>query len=293
MNTIGYDSLKDRDYKSSSNTSSVFSDGEAEAFSQLLERKTNEKDMKETSREAIYSDKDAKKESEENKAKGVADTAKNMKLSTSKQMLYSFAYLNKASLSLSQKSAMGLNADGSSKSTFASQPSNIGAQGKVVSDSPSLNQLKASFAAPAVKAEDMKTGRDNLKASSSALNLNMTPQNSERPNEVAVKASDKAEKAEASRSVKREEVIKQIIDHVELKNFANKSELTIKMNPEFLGSMKMRLLFEGDKVSAEFNTTSREVREALSESADELSQAFQEKGIKVGKINVKLVDNVG
>ena len=52
-------------------------------------------------------------------------------------------------------------------------------------------------------------------------------------------------------------------------------------------------IFEGDKVSAEFNTTSREVREALSESADELSQAFQEKGIKVGKINVKLVDNVG
>lgn len=291
MNSIGFDSLKDRDYKGSASSGSAsVSDDDMAMFSQLLDQKTNGKDTKETSKEAIYSDKEAKKENAE-KAKTASDMPGKTKMSASKEMLYSFAYANKAALSLNQKSMMGLNADGMSKAAFMHANPNAGLA--KTSDMPDKNiQLKGTAAAALKTDDSSKIQKDSQTGKAMSANANASAVNQEQQNQVALKGTDKAEKADAARNIKREEVIKQIIDHVELKNFAGKSELTIKMNPEFLGSMKMRLMFEGDKVSAEFNTTSQDVREALQESKDELSQAFAEKGMKVGKINVKLVDSV-
>lgn len=292
MNSIGFDSIKDRDrdYKGSSSSSKAsISDDDVNAFSQLLDRKASGKDeIKDKSRDAIYSDKEEKKAADKN-AKNATNLPAQTKMSASKQMLYNMAYMNKSAMSLSQKSAMGLNADGMSKAMLMHSSPNSGLAGKADA-SAALSQMKGQQAASALKADASKSSKEGAKSSFGGVNANVTAQTSEQQNQVAMKAADKAEKADAARNVKREEVIKQIIDRVELRNFAGKSELTIKMNPEFLGSMKMRLIFEGDKVSAEFNTTSKAVREAIQESEDELAGAFKDKGIKVGKIKVKLVE---
>ena len=297
MNITSYDPLKDRDYEKSSSSSSAkggaITDGDVATFANMLERKTNgDNDVKEKTKEAIYSDKEAKKESEKN-AKTASNLPNTAKMSASKQLLYNMPYMNKATLSLAQKSAMGLNADGTSKAMVMygnNQNMPTGKTGEAVNIQA---QSKASEATGIAKTDEAKAGKES-KAKSPALgvNANISAQNTEQTEKLITKEVSKAEKTEAERNVKREEVIKQIINHVELKNFAGKSELTIKMNPEFLGAMKMRLIFEGDKVSAEFNTTSKAVREAIADSSDELSQAFNEKGIKVGHIGVKLVDKV-
>lgn len=292
MNTIGFDSLKDRDYKGSQTSGKAsVSEDDVNAFSQMLERKTSDKDsVKESSREAIYSDKEEKKEADKN-ARNASSLQGKAKLSASKQMLYTMAYVNRATLSLSQKSSMGLNADGASKAMLMHSSPNAGLASKAAA-SPAASQPRGAAASSALKADELsgKAGRESSRTGATGINANVAAQNIQEQGQIALKAADKAEKADAARNVKREEVIKQIIQHVELRNFAGKSELTIKMNPEFLGAMKMRLIFEGDKVSAEFNTTSQAVREAIQESTEELSGAFKEKGIKVGKIRVKLVD---
>lgn len=297
MNITSYDPLKDRDYEKSSSSSSAkggaITDGDVATFANMLERKTNgDNEVKEKTKEAIYSDKEAKKESEKN-AKTASNLPNTAKMSASKQLLYSMPYMNKATLSLAQKSALGLNADGTSKAMVMygnNQNMTTGKTGEAVN---LQAQTKASEATGIAKGEEAKAGKESkAKSPTFGVNANVSAQNTEQTEKSTVKELSKTEKADAERNVKREEVIKQIINHVELKNFAGKSELTIKMNPEFLGAMKMRLIFEGDKVSAEFNTTSKAVREAISESAEELSQAFNEKGIKVGHIGVKLVDKV-
>lgn len=296
MNIKSYDPLKDRDYERSSSSSSkggAITDSDVATFANMLERKTNgDNDVKEKTKEAIYSDKEAKKESEKN-AKTASNLPNTAKMSASKQLLYSMPYMNKATLSLGQKSAMGLNADGTSKAMVMYGNNQNMTTGKTGEPVNIQTQTKASEATGIAKGEEAKASKES-KAKSPALgvNANVSAQNTEQTEKTITKEVSKAEKTEAERNVKREEVIKQIINHVELKNFAGKSELTIKMNPEFLGAMKMRLIFEGDKVSAEFNTTSKAVREAIAESSEELSQAFNEKGIKVGHIGVKLVDKV-
>jgi len=282
LNKVNSSGISGREYKEDKAGIPV-SEDDMNAFAQMLEKKSDK--MKETSNEMVYSNKDEKKAEEQKAAK---NNLPEQKMSASKERLFN-ANMDKSILSLADKSAMGLNADGLSKVALMNGSMTNMAQ---ISHEMSKNQEAGKNGLISAINKDKST--DNKKNTASSPNTNMMGdiKQEQSKESFAVKEAAKAEKADAQKNIKREEVIKQIINHVELKNFANKSELTIKMNPEFLGSMKMRLLFEGDKVSAEFNTTSAEVRQALEESADELSSALAEKGVKVGKINVKMVDDI-
>lgn len=102
--------------------------------------------------------------------------------------------------------------------------------------------------------------------------------------------NEQAEKT--AHQIKREEVIDQIIKQMEIRNFANKTELQMKLNPEYLGELKMNLTYEEGRMVARFETTSREVREMLVESMSDLTDEFTKKGLKVAKTDVKLVDTI-
>lgn len=271
-----------RDFKGNDKNISV-SDEEMNAFSQMLGEKGG---LDKASKEMIYSDRDEKKADAE-KLKNDAAKLKNGEMSQTKKQLYN-SYKDKSILSLGQKSALGLNANGQAKSAplMNGGTLNLAQLSYDMSKNGAMNTklTKLQNKGEEIKNKgEVKGGNANLTAGTESK---VAPK-------LDLSQISKAEKAEAERQVKREEVIKQVIDHVELKNFGSKSELTIKMNPEFLGAMKMRLLFEGDKVSAEFNTTSQEVRAALEESSEELAEAMSQKGIKFDKMNVKLVDDIG
>jgi len=108
-----------------------------------------------------------------------------------------------------------------------------------------------------------------------------------------VMQKDQTEEAEKSaRQVKREEVINQIIEHLEVKNIGKKTELTMRLNPEYLGELKMNITYEEGRMVTRFETTSREVKELLKDGMAELKKEFGKKGLKVDRTDVKLVESI-
>jgi len=92
---------------------------------------------------------------------------------------------------------------------------------------------------------------------------------------------------------RRREVVDQIVQHMELRNLANRDELHLKLNPEYLGELKIKLTQgEGGVVSAHFQTTSEETREVLKESRSDLRKRVEDRGIRLGNIDVDLVDEL-
>ncbi|MCD4782496.1 MAG: flagellar hook-length control protein FliK [Candidatus Eremiobacteraeota bacterium] len=107
-----------------------------------------------------------------------------------------------------------------------------------------------------------------------------------------MKDDQTAEAEKSTRQLKREEVINQIIDHLEVKNLGKKTELTMKLNPEYLGNLKMKITYEEGRMVTRFETTSRDVRKLLKDGMRELLKEFGRKGLKVDRTDVKLVESI-
>lgn len=107
----------------------------------------------------------------------------------------------------------------------------------------------------------------------------------------AVKTEQSQEAEKSAQQEKREEVIDQIIKHLEIQNFGTKTELQMRLNPEYLGELKMLITYDEGKMTAKFETTSKEVRELLKEGMSDLTDGFNKKGLKIDHTDVKLVDN--
>jgi len=97
---------------------------------------------------------------------------------------------------------------------------------------------------------------------------------------------------ELNRNQERQAVIDQILQQIEVRNFQNKTELHLRLNPEYLGELKVKLLHTDEGVSAQFITDSRTTREVLEETEDELRAEAGKKGVRLGKMKVQLVDNL-
>ncbi|MCD6310748.1 MAG: flagellar hook-length control protein FliK [Candidatus Eremiobacteraeota bacterium] len=95
---------------------------------------------------------------------------------------------------------------------------------------------------------------------------------------------------EAEKQIKREEVLDQIIKQIEVRTLKDRSEVAIKMNPEFLGQLKIKLELKEGRISANFDTTSALVREILEESQDDLLKSFSEKGLNLSGITIHMVE---
>lgn len=92
---------------------------------------------------------------------------------------------------------------------------------------------------------------------------------------------------------KRQQVIDQIVEHMELRNLANKDELHLRLNPEYLGELKIKLTRgESGEISAQFVTTSDETKEVLQDSRSELRTRVEATGLKLGTISIAKVDDL-
>lgn len=96
----------------------------------------------------------------------------------------------------------------------------------------------------------------------------------------------------ASRKEEREKVIKQIIERMEIQTVGRRTELTMKLNPEYLGDMRVKLSTENGKLEAAFETTSREVRQFLEEGWEGLKDTFTRKGLNLQKVSATLVESL-
>ena len=66
-------------------------------------------------------------------------------------------------------------------------------------------------------------------------------------------------------SAMEQQILKQVMDQMDIKTEKAQSEVSIRLNPEYLGEVKLNMKVDKDKgtVSVRFNTTSREARKAL------------------------------
>lgn len=81
-------------------------------------------------------------------------------------------------------------------------------------------------------------------------------------------------------------VFGQIVDHARLINRANNSEMVIKLKPEHLGELTMKISIAGGNISASFHSSNSEVRAIIESSLPQLRQELSNQGLKVDNVGV-------
>ncbi len=82
------------------------------------------------------------------------------------------------------------------------------------------------------------------------------------------------------------QVVGQIVNQAKLINFKDRSEMVIKLNPEHLGEMTLRISIDKGGVSAAFHTDNSEVRRLLENSMTQLRTDLANQGFKVDSVDI-------
>ena len=86
----------------------------------------------------------------------------------------------------------------------------------------------------------------------------------------------------------KDRVMQQVRYHLKLAMNNGLGEVKMRLNPEFLGGMKVSLILGKDDISATFVVENQSVKEILQRSLHKLEQTLSEKGIDVNQIEVKV-----
>lgn len=78
----------------------------------------------------------------------------------------------------------------------------------------------------------------------------------------------------------------QIVEQARLITRAQNSEMVIKLKPEHLGELTMRIVVENGTVSASFHSSNSDVRAALESSQLQFKQDMADQGIKVNHVGI-------
>jgi flagellar hook-length control protein FliK len=78
----------------------------------------------------------------------------------------------------------------------------------------------------------------------------------------------------------------QIVDHARLISRAENSEMVIRLKPEHLGELTLKIAVDSGVVSATFHTSNAEVRAAIEASLPQLRQDMANQGLKVDNVGV-------
>lgn len=81
-------------------------------------------------------------------------------------------------------------------------------------------------------------------------------------------------------------VLGQIVDQARLINRPNNSEMIIRLKPEHLGELTLKVVVESGGVSASFMTNNAEVRSVIEASLPQLKQELSTQGLKVDNVGV-------
>lgn len=81
-------------------------------------------------------------------------------------------------------------------------------------------------------------------------------------------------------------VAQQIVDHARLINRAESSEMVIKLKPEHLGELTLKIVVDSGAVSATFHSPNSEVRAAIEASLPQLKHDMANQGLKVDNVGV-------
>lgn len=82
------------------------------------------------------------------------------------------------------------------------------------------------------------------------------------------------------------QVISQIVNQAKLINFRDRSEMVIKLNPEHLGEMTLKISVDNGSVTASFHTDNSDVRRLLESSMPQLRTDLANQGFKVDSVDI-------
>ena len=284
---------------------------DSRGFRNCLEEATSDSQETETD---LISAKESKEEIKERQKAEQADAqaqakaaqaklAQNPKAMSGKAFLYDMIYRNPDTLNMAEKQALKLdtaqknarlNPNHKAGQNLNSTPTLAQAPGKEAS------QLKAqTFEALLTKEgkgkeDSSKLGTVEANQAASAANKG---QGAENAASSSLKEAGQVERSQQTQQLtqaqKRQQVIDQIVTHMEIRNFANKDELQLRLNPEYLGELKIKLTQTKDgELSAQFITDSEETREVLTESRNQLREHIEGKGMRLRQIEVEMVDSL-
>ncbi|NDD26848.1 MAG: flagellar hook-length control protein FliK [Proteobacteria bacterium] len=303
---------------------------EGDSFSKVLEKKTGKTDeAAEKSRETIASDKPTEKGREKSKDQVELEERLKARLNgkpgemSMANYIYNIVLQNPDALSLSEKQAFKVG-EFSNEAIDASEFKKMLGERGLDLKNLNLTQL-AQLAQTTNKAqvtafldELVKKQRHDEKAPEGAMlgvkTDDSRPEQAEKERKTAeargtesarteetspqprfdlVSESQRPQSTEtSSRKEEREKVIAQIIERMEIQNVGRRTELTLKLNPEYLGEMRVKLSSENGKLEASFETTSREVRQFIEEGWEGLRDTFTRKGLNLQKVTATLVESV-
>lgn len=280
--------------------------GDADAFSRELDKATGDREESGKTRTIISDEKTSKKdEPKESARKAEAERAENLDqklqqkhMSKLNGYLFDLAYKNPDTLSLGEKQSMRL-AEFSSvglhdlrgmlterglqfRDLSFTQLAMVTRDGARIQVSSALDQLVREREQERDGKEFEKLVGESQPQKDLARELRSVQLSTE------VRAQNQAEDARQNRQL----VIDQVLQHIEVRNLANKTELSLKLNPEYLGDLRIKLVHGKDGIKAEFETTSRTTREVIEENEEELRSKVADRGVRLNEVTVKLVETV-
>ncbi len=90
----------------------------------------------------------------------------------------------------------------------------------------------------------------------------------------------------SSLSITEDKVVDQVIGKLTLNQTEGKSSITMNLNPEELGRVRLEMSVEGDRVRAQFHAQSQQVQEVLEKHLPRLRDALESQGLKLDEVRV-------
>ncbi len=282
------------------------------AFNSCLEAATSDKAntendviaKKETRKEAAERQKAEKAEAQAQAKAEQAKITQNPQSMGSKAFLYDMMYRNPDTLSMAEKQAMKLDeASKALKMPNAQPKENSGVAKEATAQANTSSKEAPSLAGQKFDELLGKTGKKEegkqltTEAAQAASGAAKGDKAEKADDSVALNSANKAEEAHKTQRLtqtqKRQQVINQIVTHMEIRNFTSRDELTLRLNPEYLGELKIKINRSKDgELSAQFITDSEDTREVLQESRAELREHIEKKGMNLRNIDIEMVDHI-
>lgn len=109
---------------------------------------------------------------------------------------------------------------------------------------------------------------------------------SKEPSFTQVSSTEKSDVPAANSPVDRYNVTGQIVEHVKLVNRSSASEMIIKLKPEHLGELTLKITVDSGVVNASFHSNNNEVRSIIEAALPQLKQDISNVGLKVENVGV-------
>ncbi len=175
-------------------------------------------------------------------------------------------------------------------------------------EQPSLHEQKGtkpgaepvpSVAVPGVEAEVQDAPEKNLKSEVAKLNVQATTNNHQQPQQAVqavqthhsrdalVEASaPKMMQLPSGQQLAESQLVDQVVTHLAGSVDGESGRMRLRLHPAELGSLRLDLMVEGDRVRAHLQAQTHQVQQVLDRYLPQLRDALQQQGLKIDEFRV-------